>query len=142
MELRPTALEDVPLADLLQQLSEAFIGRARVPVHLDVDRDLTMPSNVKIGFYRIVQEALNNIQKHARAAQVDIQLGERSGPDGCTLIELTIHDNGIGFDPHKTSADHFGLGIMEERAQSIGAQYVLESHAGQGTTIQVTWKKE
>jgi signal transduction histidine kinase len=137
MELRPTALVDVPLPDLLLQLSEAFTGRARVPVSLDVEKLVDMPTNVKIGFYRITQEALNNVQKHARATQVEIQLR-----DGGECIELSIIDNGIGFEKGKSLPDHFGLGIMEERAQSISAKYTLDSQPGQGTKITVSWDKE
>lgn len=136
MELRPTALEDVPLPDLLQQLCEAFTGRARVPVHLETDRDVTLPSGVKIGFYRIAQEALNNIQKHARANQVFLTF--KGAEEGAVL---SICDDGTGFDTSHSLPDHFGLGIMEERAQSVGAQYQIESTPGQGTRITVTWKR-
>lgn len=134
MELRPAALEDVPLPDLLQQLSEAFTGRARVPVRLDLDRTIRLPPHVKIGFYRIAQEALNNISKHARASEVDIKLAHANG-----CIQMNINDNGIGFDPMKKQPDHFGLGIMEERAQSAGAHCEINSHQGQGTQVNVTW---
>jgi ligand-binding sensor domain-containing protein/signal transduction histidine kinase len=136
MELRPTALEDVPLPDLLQQLSEAFTGRARVPVKLEVDKSIILPPQVKLGFYRITQEALNNIQKHARATQVEIQL-----INGSEDALLRISDNGIGFDPNQRLPDHFGLGIMEERAQVIGAQYAIETRPGKGAQVTVTWKK-
>jgi signal transduction histidine kinase/streptogramin lyase len=134
MELRPTALEDVPLPELLQQLSEAFTGRARIPVTQDVCRTIVLPSQVKIGFYRIAQETLNNIQKHSRATQVAIQLQEMDGQ-----VMLCIVDNGIGFTPGNSSPDHFGLGIMEERAQNIGARFIITSRAGEGTKISVFW---
>lgn len=136
MELRPTALIDVPLPDLLQQLSEAFTGRARVPVKLDVSKEAVLPANVKIGFYRIAQEALNNIQKHSRATQVEIRMQDLGDQ-----IELSICDDGVGFDTSRRLPDHFGLSIMEERAQSVGAQYTLESQPGQGTKISISWKK-
>ena len=137
MELRPAALEDVALADLLQQLSEAFTGRARVPVMLQADKSIQLPPNVKIGFYRIAQEALNNISKHARARQVTIQLAE--GPQG---VWMEIRDDGIGFEPGTSVPDHFGLGIMEERAQSIGACYQIKSQPGDGTCIRVQWETD
>ncbi len=137
MELRPAAIEDVPLYDLLKQLSDAFTGRARVPVAVDLDRSLTLPPAVKIGFYRIAQEALNNISKHARASQVEIRLSQQS-----CLVEMVICDDGIGFDPQVISPDHFGLGIMQERAQSIGAHFVMESRQRQGTCVKVLWDSE
>jgi ligand-binding sensor domain-containing protein/signal transduction histidine kinase len=136
MELRPTALEDVPLPDLLQQLSEAFTGRARVPVKLEVDKSIILPPQVKLGFYRITQEAFNNIQKHARATQVEIAL-----LDSSENALLSISDDGVGFNPNQSLPDHFGLGIMEERAQSIGANFTIETSPGKGTQITVTWRK-
>jgi signal transduction histidine kinase/streptogramin lyase len=137
MELRPAALEDVALADLLQQLSEGFTGRARVPVSLQADKTIQLPPNVKMCYYRIAQEALNNISKHARANQVTIQLSE--GPQG---VLMQIQDDGIGFVPEKGSPDHFGLGIMEERALAIGACYQIESQPGAGTLIRVNWETD
>ncbi len=137
MELRPTALVDVPLPDLLHQLSEAFTGRARVPVALDLEKPIDLPTNAKIGFYRVAQEALNNIQKHARATQVEIHLHD------CTNhFEMSIVDNGIGFETGSQSPDHFGLGIMEERAQSIGGSFFIDSQPGKGTRIDLHWNKD
>jgi signal transduction histidine kinase len=135
MELRPSALEDVPLPDLLQQLSEAFSGRARIPVTIESSQPCDLPAPVKIVYYRIAQEALNNIQKHARATQVNIRLCEEAGQ-----VELCISDNGVGFTPGMMTSDHFGLGIMEERAASIAAGYRLESTPGMGTRISITWR--
>jgi signal transduction histidine kinase len=134
MELRPAALEDVALADLLQQLSEAFTGQARVPVTFEFDRAVQLPPNVKIGFYRIAQEALNNVTKHARASHVKVQLLQ--GQDG---VSLEIADDGIGFDPRSSSPDHFGLSIMEERAQAIGGCLEIESKPGGGTKVRICW---
>jgi signal transduction histidine kinase len=136
MELRPRALEDVPLPDLLQQLGEAFTGRARIPVKREVSKTIELPSQVKIGFYRIAQEALNNIQKHSHASFVKIQLSEENGQ-----VKLSICDDGIGFNPGKLSPDHFGLGIMEERAQNIKARFVIDSQSGKGTRIAITWDR-
>ncbi len=137
MELRPTALEDVPLTDLLQQLCDAFTGRARVPVELDLDRTIDLPSPVKVSFYRIAQEALNNIQKHANATQVHVHLGNGNGQ-----VSLSILDDGIGFDKQNTSPDHFGLEIMAERAQSIGARFEIHSQIGSGTKVLAVWSGE
>jgi len=136
MELRPAALEDVPLPDLLQQLSEAFTGRARIPVEQYIDKSIVLPSQVKTSYYRITQEALNNIQKHSRATRTTVELCETK-----SQVRLCISDNGIGFDPEKTSPDHFGLGIMEERAQSIGAQLMINSRMGEGTQVELTWTR-
>jgi signal transduction histidine kinase/streptogramin lyase len=136
MELRPSALMDVPLPLLLQQLCDAFNGRARVPIHFEGKDPVDLPASVKTGFYRIAQEALNNIQKHAHATQVNITLH-----DAGDCVVLCIQDNGVGFDPGSVPPNHLGLRIMEERAHAMGAIFTMESGATQGTRVTVTWQK-
>lgn len=136
MELRPTAIEDSSLPDLLQQLSEAFIGRARIPMDREIDDSIELPAPVKVGFYRIAQEALNNILKHSWATRASIRLKEES-----SQVSLAVEDNGIGFGPGDSSPDHFGLGIMEERAQNINARLTIESQPGQGTIVSLAWDR-
>jgi PAS domain S-box-containing protein len=135
VELRPNALVDVPLPVLLKQLCDSFIGRARLPVQLNVDGKRTLPPDVQMAFYRITQESLNNIVKHAKATQVIVTLRL----DG--NIRLSIADNGVGFDPASVPADHLGTKIMRERAEAIGATYSLYSEPGEGTQISVTWEE-
>ena len=137
MELRPAALVEVELSDLLRQLGEAFTGRARLPVQMDIDEGVEIPPDVKVGLYRIAQETLNNIFKHAGASQVTISL--KSTQDG---IEMCIADNGRGFDPLGISSDHLGLRIMNERSKEIGAQLIIDSHLGVGTKVVTLWKPE
>jgi signal transduction histidine kinase len=134
VELRPNALVDVPLPVLLKQLGESFIGRARLPVQLNVEGKRVLPPDVQMTFYRITQEALNNIVKHARATQVIVTLRL----DG--VVRLSIADNGVGFDPAGVPPDHLGTKIMRERAEAIGAKYSLYSEPGEGTQISVTWE--
>jgi signal transduction histidine kinase len=136
VELRPNALIDVPLPALLKQLGESFIGRARLPVQLNVKGKRTLPPDVQMAFYRITQEALNNIVKHAKATQVIVTLRL----DG--TVRLSIVDNGVGFDPASVPADHLGTKIMRERAEAIGAMYSLYSEPGEGTQISVTWEEK
>ena len=102
VELRPNALIDVPLPVLLKQLCESFIGRARLPVQLIVDGKRTLSPDVQLAFYRITQEALNNIVKHAKATQVIVTLRLDD------TVRLSIADNGVGFDPAGVPADHSG----------------------------------
>jgi len=135
MELRPAALIEVDLSDLLRQLGEAFTGRARLPVQLDIEEAIEFPPDVKVGLYRIAQEALNNIFKHARASQVTISL--KSVKDGA---QLCIVDDGRGFDPSNVSSDHLGLNIMNERCKEIGAHLEIDSHIGTGTKVITFWK--
>jgi nitrate/nitrite-specific signal transduction histidine kinase len=137
LELRPSALVEVELSDLLRQLSEAFIGRSRIPIQLDIDEDLQIPPDVKVGLYRIAQEALNNIAKHAGASQVTLTLQSRRKG-----LELSIEDNGCGFNPSGVSSEHLGLNIMSERSKEIDARLVVDSRIGSGTKIVVQWESE
>jgi signal transduction histidine kinase len=139
VELRPTALAEAPLEDLLRQLGEAITGRARVPVKLETEGTCALPPDVKVGFYRIAQEALNNVFKHAAARHVTVSLRCNKLDDGSGEAELRIVDDGRGFDPASTPPNHLGLGIMRERAEAIGAQLTVMSAAGKGTQVQVVW---
>jgi PAS domain S-box-containing protein len=133
VELRPNALVEVPLPTLLRQLTEALVGRARVNIQLSAEGERKLPGDVQVGLYRLAQEALNNIVKHAKASQavVTLRMGE--------TVRLTVADNGIGFDPVTVTADHLGLKIMRERAEAIGAKLSIYSEPGEGTQISVTW---
>jgi signal transduction histidine kinase len=133
VELRPNALTEVPLPTLLKQLTDALIGRARLNIQLSCIGEKKLPADVQIGLYRIAQEALNNIIKHARASQVVVTLNM------AYTVRLTIADDGTGFDPAVVTADHIGLRIMRERAEAIGARFQVESSPGEGTRISVVW---
>lgn len=137
LELRPAALADTDLPDLLRHLTNAFIGRARVPVLLQLEGQHPIPLDAKVALYRIAQESLNNIAKHAEASQVTVsyQCSEDQ-------VELIVADDGQGFDPENLPPDHLGLGIMRERAAQIGAQLAITSSPGHGTQVRVHWKPE
>lgn len=134
MELRPAALHEATLIDLVRQLAEAFTGRTRVPVEVESAGEPVPPVDVKIAVYRIAQEALNNIAKHAKALHVHVNLTGAGD-----TIELQITDDGRGFDRANVRPDRLGLNIMHERAQSIGAAITIGSEVGRGTTIRVVW---
>ncbi len=135
LEMRPESLERADIKSLLTQLTDAFIGRVRVPVSLVIEGDCKLTQEVKIVFYRVAQEALNNIAKHSGARQVDVHLK-------CTPGQLTLltKDDGLGFDPESITPEHLGIAIMRERASSIGAILKIDSHVGQGTTIKLDWR--
>jgi signal transduction histidine kinase len=135
LELRPAALVEVELSDLLKQLSEAFTGRSRIPVQVEIDEDISIPSDVKIGLYRIAQEALNNVFKHARAEKVVLKLQSLS--DG---LELSIADDGSGFYQSEVSSRQLGLKIMHERSQEIGVHLTIESKPDVGTRVVARWE--
>ena len=137
LELRPSALVEVELGDLLRQVGEAFTGRSRIPIQLEVDGDIHIPPDVKVGLYRIAQEALNNIAKHANASQVTLKLcAEGKG------LELSVVDDGCGFDMSGVSSEHLGLKIMGERSREIGVNLTVDSQVGAGTKIVARWESE
>ncbi|MFZ5807939.1 MAG: GAF domain-containing protein [Chloroflexota bacterium] len=135
LELRPAALDEMDLADLIRHLANAFTARARLPVDLTVEGQADPPANVKAVFYRVAQEALNNTAKYAQARQVVLRL---SG--GKEQLRLEARDDGRGFDPLAIPPDSLGLGIMRERAASIGASLQICSAPEQGTIITLDWK--
>ena len=134
LELRPSALVEAKLSDLLRQLAESITGRARVPVHLEIEGECDLDAEVKVALYRIAQEALNNVAKHAGAAEATVRLHCQPG-----RVELYVADDGSGFDPDTLPPDSLGLGIMRERAEGIGASLEVESRVGQGTEVRTVW---
>jgi signal transduction histidine kinase len=145
MELRPSVLAESNLEDLLRQLTDAVIGREGIKVNLVIEGNANLPGDVRITLYRIGQEALNNVSKHARASQVSMvlrYLGScgNHGSGRCGAM-LTVQDNGRGFDPERVAPNHLGLKIMSERAQAIGATLAVESQIGQGTQVTVLWEE-
>jgi signal transduction histidine kinase len=121
---------------LLRQLAESAIGRARIQVSVKADSGCHLPPEVKIAFYRIAQETLNNVAKHAEANQAWVTLS-------CTEeeVKLRVKDDGSGFDPNTIVPDHLGMGIMHERADDIHAKLEVSSKIDQGTQVQVVWKR-
>jgi nitrate/nitrite-specific signal transduction histidine kinase len=135
LELRPSTLVEAELGDLLRQLAESITGRARVPVTVEMESECSLPPEVKVALYRIAQEALNNVAKHAGASQATVSL--RCQPK---RVELHVSDDGRGFDPESIPPESLGLGIMHERAQAIGATLEINSQVGHGTKVVVVWK--
>jgi two-component system nitrate/nitrite sensor histidine kinase NarX len=133
-ELRPATLTDSNLDDLLLLLGNAFSGRTNIPVTIAAVEDLFLPAKVQLAFYRVCQEALLNIGKHAKASQVKINL-HQEGSD----IELSICDDGQGFDPKQSFSGHYGLAMMRERAEAEGALFSITSQPGHGAEIKIRW---
>lgn len=135
VELQPMVITDSDLGELVSQLGDAFTGRTNIPITLSINGKGTLPTDAQVVFYRLCQEALNNIAKHARASQVVMTLNY-----GADLAELTIQDNGEGFDTIKIPPGHYGLNIMQERAEAIDALLSITSQVGQGTEIKISWE--
>lgn len=136
VELRPAALVDTDLGDLIGHQVNAFIARTRIPVAFERNCAQNPPPEIKEMFYRVVQEAFNNIAKHADAGAVQVQLDSQAGK-----TELVIQDDGIGFDLESAKTEGLGLGIMAERARNVGAQLEIHSQIQSGTRLQITWQK-
>ena len=137
LELRPSALIDKPLGELLQQLSTRVGIHNPLTVKLEIEHDCLLPPEVQTTFYRIAQESLNNISKHAGATLVGLYF---EGMLGQAI--LTISDDGCGFDPGRVQAGHLGLDIMRERAANIGASLEIEAQSEHGTTVTLIWSKD
>lgn len=137
VELRPYAIAEAGLDDLLSQLIKSNASRTETTFSLSIVGldDVKLPLDVKEAFYRITQQALNNIINHAHAEQAGIDLHAESGQ-----VTLAIHDNGRGFDLADVPQGRMGLMIMQERAETIGAKFEVNSQRGSGTEIRITWR--
>jgi PAS domain S-box-containing protein len=133
-QLRPTALDDLGLRAALANYIQDWSLRVRVSAELHTTGLTTerLASEIETTLYRIAQEALNNIAKHARAGHVEIILERRSDQ-----VWLIVEDDGVGFDMAKMAGDAGGFGLlgMQERAALVGATLQIESAPGEGTTI-------
>jgi signal transduction histidine kinase len=131
-ELRPGNVEQDGLVRALRTHSSALQGRIGLPIVVESDVDDRLPLEIEETLYRIAQEALHNVVKHAAARQVRISL-ERARPG----VRLRIEDDGKGFDPEAVPDSHLGIAGMRARAAKIGAQLECRSEPGRGTTIEV-----
>ena len=134
VELRPAALGETRLADLLRQVAEAMTARTQIPILLTVEGEHVLPPDVRVALYRIAQQALSNAARHAEPSSITMRL--KVGPEG---VELDLRDDGCGFDLAGVRPGRFGLSTMRERADGIGATLSVESARGIGTQVVVAW---
>lgn len=146
LELRPQALLETSLNDLLLQLTEAITSRAELVISFETEPIPALPPDVHVTFYRVGQEALHNVVKYAEASHLSVSLrasppleGQRASAWQGQVI-LHISDDGSGFDPGDTVQGQLGLGIMRERAEDVGAMLSIESSPGHGTKITLVWR--
>lgn len=137
-DLRPPLLDDLGLASAIGAYAKQRLGPAGISAQLcNLMPDLDVPPDVATALFRIAQEALANVVKHARATKVTITLAKGDG-----ALVLSVEDNGTGFqfpaaETLGTSAHGFGLLGMQERASILGADFDLRTAPGQGTTVTV-----
>lgn len=130
-DLRPSTLSNLGLATTLEILAREFAERAGVRVHCEV-QPVALEADAELVVYRVVQEAITNISKYARAQQVWITLAARDGQ-----AEVTVRDDGAGFDTTATPASAYGLMGMRFRVEAEGGSLTLQSTPGTGTQVQV-----
>jgi len=136
--LRPSVLEKLGLVAALRDTSTEFARRTGVSVKLACAQlAARLPADTELTLYRILQEALRNVEKHSRARHVTVRLRLR------TFVQLAINDDGIGFDPERHAARRKGKGglgllSMRERATYVGGALTIKSVRGAGTEIVVT----
>jgi signal transduction histidine kinase len=136
-ELRPQSIAETDLATLITHLSEGLAARHDIPAHIDTEMTGNLPTEVHIALYRIAQEAMNNVAKHANASSLGVDLtGNESH------VALRIIDDGYGFDDATASVGGMGMEIMRERASEVHAHLVVSSEQDVGTTVEVTWTAE
>ncbi len=133
-DLRPYSFKNEDLGQHLKELVESIRIKTQIPISLEIVKRYRYSHKVELSFYRIAQEALNNIAKHSSASKAEIVLKSLSGK-----ITLNISDNGVGFDNRDNSSENLGLIIMQERAKMTGASFEIESSPGKGTRISVTY---
>jgi len=135
-QLRPPVLDELGLVTALQNQGQSFESASGVQCAVNTEPELELAPEMETVLYRVAQESLTNVGKHAKASRVNISLGAVDGQ-----VRLQIRDDGIGFDPGKARAlaseGHFGLVNMRERVEMVGGKLLVDSSPGNGTTIAV-----
>jgi PAS domain S-box-containing protein len=137
--LRPIALDELGFFPALRQFCTNFGEQYQLQIELNIlGVEERLPAPFELPLFRVVQETLNNVRKHAQAQAIQICLDLRAA----SLLTLTIHDDGQGFDPATLQRvyreGHVGLKQMAERVKSSNGAFSIQSQPGQGATIQVT----
>ena len=131
-ELRPRGLEIDGLTQALRNHASAVSGRTGLAISVDSTLDDRLPIDTEQALYRIAQEALHNVVKHANAESARVLL-KRSGLD----VELAVEDDGAGFDPTLVSGTKLGLIAMRQRAERLGGRMEVHSREGRGTRLTI-----
>lgn len=133
-DLRPSSFKNEDLGQHLKELVKSMSIKTKIPISVEIVKKYGYPHRIEVNFYRIAQEALNNIVKHSSANKAMLVLKSLANK-----ITLDVVDDGVGFNTENTSSENLGLIIMKERSKMIGAFFELESSPGKGTKISVTY---
>lgn len=140
-ELRPTILDDLGLVPAIEFLSEGVAKRSGLRISFRSSRGNRLPASLEAILYRVVQQALHNVTKHARATSVKIRLRDSGKTVRCSIV-----DDGVGFDPGRSKAEAqergFGLAGMREKLQPLGGAVRIESAPGEGTKLSIVIPRE
>jgi signal transduction histidine kinase len=131
-ELRPESLELEGIVAALVKQAAALRARYSIQVEECYCEEPQAPLSIKENIFRIAQEALHNVIKHAHATQIDLQLDQTNG-----MLILDVKDNGRGFEISNAYPGHLGLRSMQERVDQAKGSIEIQSSPGQGTTIKV-----
>jgi signal transduction histidine kinase len=131
-ELRPTVLDDLGWIPAIRFLAEGVSKRADLAIQVQTTVAGRLPGSMEIALYRIIQEALTNAARHAKASRVRIRIGRKDGRVSCS-----IEDDGVGFDVRALQSKRKGLGLvgMQERLNGIGGTLSIDSAKGRGTKL-------
>lgn len=135
-ELKSLSFENEKLGNLLKKLAKSISTRSGIPIRVQIDEKYKHSSKAELGFYRIAQEALNNVVKHSNATESSLLFESYS-----KHMKLLISDNGNGFNSNKITPENLGLIIMKERSKLIGASLDISSNPGRGTKISITYTR-
>jgi signal transduction histidine kinase len=130
VELRPKALDDFGLVAALERLTETFAEQTGIAIDFQPALQDRLPAEIETALYRIVQESLTNIVKHARASSVSVVLTRKDG-----AVMAIVEDDGVGFEPGRLGEGGLGLVGMRERVSLLGGRLAVESRPGAGTTF-------
>jgi signal transduction histidine kinase len=135
-DLRPTLLDDLGLAAAVDWYAKTSLSKAGVqPIVRASGLDSRLPQRVEVALYRLVQEAVANVIKHAYARQCTVSLTWSDG-----VVYTSVEDDGRGFDPDKidrAGEEHLGIAGMQERVRSLGGQFTIDSRRGGGTRVYI-----
>jgi len=133
-DLRPLVLDDLGLVPAIEWLAQSFTQRHGVPCALDLDESLALQEPYPTAAFRIVQESLANVAKHAQARRVDVRVACEAGH-----LVMHVRDDGVGFDPQAArKPDSLGLMGVRERAQLLQGSVQIDASPGAGTCVRVT----
>jgi signal transduction histidine kinase len=130
VELRPAALDDFGLVPALRRLAETFAERSGIETSVEASVEERLSTEIETTLYRVVQEALTNVVKHAGAAHVSIVVSSRD-----SSVAVTVDDDGRGFDTDAVRTSALGLLGMRERLALVGGTLTVESSPDAGTTL-------